>query len=535
MNKAIQNDHKSIIEIFNLYKDIFPHIRSDYIKKQIDKNNVIYENDVVINYQEYKKKVKLGTVTIPKGDVILHQIVTDFPGKGVANKVFKEFCNSISSNLWLTVRSSNGRAIKFYIKNDFKHVGDIEWKGGQIKGRIYMKEIVNKEYKKWLDLQSFPEIDEKKLKKDILKEIEFLSTLSVQEYLFYRKWQKIKKTYPLKDNPFFEYQPYKILNEIKDKIWIPISPNDYENLKPELILLNNKEINAQRRHLGNMIGSGLDNNKVGRGIRFLIIDKPTEKYLGMIGLHSDYMDLKGRDDYIGWTREEKKTKLNHTGVGATIVPTQPFGYDYLGGKLMALLLTSNIVEEIWNHKYKEKLVGITTTSLFGSFSQYTNLRYWKHCGHSSGSINYVPSKDIIFQMKEYLRMVDPEKYWLYNVATRENGMPLKRDATNRIISMVYGKLNISNTTTKAGHERGIYFCRLYENTNEFLKGEITEDKLIRRYDNRFDTLVEIWKERYAKRRVKNLVKQEKFRTETMFYDGLIHMTWKEAKDKFLNE
>ena len=46
-----------------------------------------------------------------------------------------------------------------------------------------------------------------------------------------------------------------------------------------------------------------------------------------------------RDNYIGWNKENKfkEGKLNHTTIASTIVCTQPLGYNFLGGKLVAMM------------------------------------------------------------------------------------------------------------------------------------------------------------------------------------------------------
>ena len=50
------------------------HIRTDYMKRMIAKKNLILENDVVITYNFYKRKQKIGDIQAFKDDCILHQI-----------------------------------------------------------------------------------------------------------------------------------------------------------------------------------------------------------------------------------------------------------------------------------------------------------------------------------------------------------------------------------------------------------------------------------------------------------------------------
>ena len=63
--------------------------------------------------------------------------------------------------------------------------------------------------------------------------------------------------------------------------------------------------------------------------------------------------------------------------GFVIVPTQPFGFNYLGGKLLAALCCSHEVREKLNKKYDMNLVMFETTSLYGnskSASQYDGMK-----------------------------------------------------------------------------------------------------------------------------------------------------------------
>jgi hypothetical protein len=68
---------------------------------------------------------------------------------------------------------------------------------------------------------------------------------------------------------------------------------------------------------------------------------------------------------------------NSAMMGFVIVPAQPFGYNYLGGKLLAAICTSHEVREIVNKKYDMNLCLFETTSLYGSsktVSQYDGMK-----------------------------------------------------------------------------------------------------------------------------------------------------------------
>jgi len=137
MNKATLKDFDRIWSIFKKYKNVFPHIRTDYLKRQIKNRNVIFENNVVLVTSKYKRKVNLGNRTFDKNTIIIHQIVNDDVGNGCSSVLIKKFLNEVRNKIILTVRKSNKIARRFYEKNNFKEVGKIFWSNNQIEGVIY--------------------------------------------------------------------------------------------------------------------------------------------------------------------------------------------------------------------------------------------------------------------------------------------------------------------------------------------------------------------------------------------------------------
>ena len=79
------------------------------------------------------------------------------------------------------------------------------------------------------------------------------------------------------------------------------------------------------------------------------------------------------------------------------------------------------------------------------------------------------------------------------------------------------------------------FGELFNNTKEFLREEINPLQLERKFDNSVEALTDIWKNKYAKKRLASLKKQDRVSKETHFYDDIIYMTWQETKDKYLNQ
>ena len=138
MNHAKETDFEAVKEIFYQHKKWFPHIRTDYMKRQIAQGNLIYDNDVVITYKFYKRKQKIGEVIAQQGDCILHQIAAKHKN-GSASKALQKFFEFVKPRrVFLSVRSDNEIAKKFYVKNNMKLVGSTTWAKGTLPGDVYL-------------------------------------------------------------------------------------------------------------------------------------------------------------------------------------------------------------------------------------------------------------------------------------------------------------------------------------------------------------------------------------------------------------
>ena len=138
MNHAKETDFELVKEIFYQHKKWFPHIRTDYMKRMIAKENLIFDNDVVITYNFYKRKQRIGDVIAQQGDCILHQIAAKYHN-GSASQALQKFFEFVNPRrVYLSVRSDNETAKKFYVKNDMKLVGSTTWAKGTLPGDVYL-------------------------------------------------------------------------------------------------------------------------------------------------------------------------------------------------------------------------------------------------------------------------------------------------------------------------------------------------------------------------------------------------------------
>ena len=417
---------------------------------------------------------------------------------------------------------------------------------------------IEDQWQSWQDnnpLDKIESVDTDTLKEALIKDLSYVSSMNVKEYTLYQKWCEVKDRYPtVETNSFFDDKPAMlkpeqgvVIQEVKNNFWLPEDPEEYLDLEPELLWTDGAEVQSHTNAKGSEIWNALrtflstmkNNSNIGRNLNFLIRDKKTKKWLGVTCMSSDFLDLTPRDEFIGWDRTRKTQKMiNHTCIGSTIVPIQPLGYNLVGGKLLALLCLSDTVEKTWEYQYKDKLVGVTTTSLYGKtkeipLSQYDRLKHWKKMGWTAGSVSYEPLLPTRKMIQAWLMKNHTYKYFEWYVAKKDTGQPHKRDHRNRSHTFTYNQLSIDKKLIKSDHARGIYFGELYENTREFLKEEIEQDKLIRKFDNSTQALTELWKNKYAKKRLASLKKQGRVSTETHFYDDIIYLSWEETKNKYL--
>lgn len=363
------------------------------------------------------------------------------------------------------------------------------------------------------------------MKKLLTDDLKKMSSMTVEEYTLYRKWESINDIKWTREDHQKNW-------EVKNSMWIPENPNDYLNLDIQVIPVEGEKNSTIWNILRTFVSSAHWNQSPGRFGRFLVKDKRTMTYLGVISIGSDFISLGGRDHYIGWSMKDKMEgkKLNHTCMGSSIVPTQPLGYSYTGGKLISLLTASDVVENYWNERYAEKLVGVSTTSLYGGLSQYNRLKYWHKCDSTTGKIPIEPSEEVYDKIREWIKVEYPKDY--HRFTTHVNEGAIVSHTKPRILNFAYKIFGVK--TIENEFSRGVYFCPLYNNFKDFLSNKDNNlgDKL---FDNSVKSLVEMWKEKYAKKRVNNLIEQNRYLTDTLFYDELIGKNWEDIKNKYLND
>jgi len=269
----------------------------------------------------------------------------------------------------------------------------------------------------------------------------------------------------------------------------------------------------------------IEKNIPGRELRWMVYEKNSKKIIGFIRFGSPTINSKPRNEWLGETANLSIFN-RHAVMGFAIVPSQPFGYNCLGGKLLALMCVSHFAREHLNEVFKKDIALFETTSLYGSTtsaSQYDGLKpfirykgltdskfplllhdkvfhelhdrftYWNN--NKPVTPSYVSSK----KMKRQTKMIA----WTRN-SLREYGQTEKLEKFNAVIKNAF---NLTQQKRSYTSDYG------YGNVREVLLGK--QDKLIRgqNWDKFYlDNIISWWKKKAGKRYEK-LKKEGRFRTE----------------------
>jgi len=244
----------------------------------------------------------------------------------------------------------------------------------------------------------------------------------------------------------------------------------------------------------------------GKALKLAVKDKNTNKFLGFIRFGSPVINCKPRNDLLG--NVPNLTVFNKTAImGFVIVPCQPFGYNYLGGKLLAGLCCSHWVREKLNVKYDMNLVMFETTSLYGNTkgaSMYDGMKpFLRYKGMTDS--NFIPMmhgkpfRDLANYVESKTGPLVPE-----TASSR------KLKLTNAIIGLVkrtidgddLKQFNTTINNAKNLTEQKRYYVSNYgiENFIDIVNGKT--DKIIKAENfDRYtvDNIVEWWKKLATKR------------------------------------
>jgi hypothetical protein len=238
----------------------------------------------------------------------------------------------------------------------------------------------------------------------------------------------------------------------------------------------------------------------GRTIKWIVTEDTTNKIIGVIRFGSPTINSKPRNDYFGEVLSLSRINSEFV-MGFNIVPVQPFGYNYLGGKLLALLASSNELKRQFDSKYGTDLHYFETTSLYGTtkgVSMYDGLKpYIRHIGDTES--NFLP----LFH-DDYFRKM----FWWFNNNANAGERLISADKSSKKLKIQTKMISIITKSLQDAsklHE----FKRCIEHAKS-----LTEKK--RYYISKFgyepEEVIEWWKVK-ASRRYEKLLQENKLRTK----------------------
>lgn len=278
---------------------------------------------------------------------------------------------------------------------------------------------------------------------------------------------------------------------------------DVKNMKIKLIFTNSKhpqfDIWQYYRRTISSFKPKKGSCLLGKRTYILVQDENSGKYLGIISISSDIKFLGQRDKYIGWNKHHQFTlkKLDKLVNITTCVSTQPFGYNFNGGKLLTSLAFSKEVLQFWYDTYNTYIQGISTMSLYGKSIQYDRLQCIKYLGLTKGMSVKDISPEAVKYAKEYLYSVG-----LYDKSYEKNNLWLFKKCL--------GKLNIPIEDVLKSIKKGVYFGYTTPQSKIYLTSEtINNEPNPIPYAKTTNEIYNWWVNRWANQRYTHLKKNNK--------------------------
>ena len=258
----------------------------------------------------------------------------------------------------------------------------------------------------------------------------------------------------------------------------------------------------------------------GKQVKILVIETNTNTVVGFIRLGSPLINSKPRNDYLGGVPDlpifNKRAIM-----GFNIVPIQPFGYNYLGGKLLAAICCSHKIRRLINEKYNNEFCLFETTSLYGNIkgaSMYDGMKpFLRYKGDTVSSFLLTLGEEIYVELKEWFtRKNDGEELIHKSASSRKLKMQSKMVGTVKsslkdVDTVKYNEFSEAmKKATDVTTQKRFYMSEYgYSNAKDVLLGKTEVLEKAENYD-RFELENVIkWCKKYATKRYKKMVTEKK--------------------------
>lgn len=253
-----------------------------------------------------------------------------------------------------------------------------------------------------------------------------------------------------------------------------------EAIDPELVEVTANSLESRLFRFACLLWSVPVSQGFGRRLRFLVRDRQNGCLIGLFALGDPVFNLSARDNWIGWTHEDRSQRLIHV-MDAYVVGAVPPYSQLIGGKLVAALMGSKEVKQAYERKYigreaviskKEnhaRLVLLTTTSALGRSSLYNRLSIpggprFLRIGTTKGFGHFHLSGKIFESLRAYLEAVG-------HPYASGNRFGMGPNWKIRVVRVALEELGMdSNAILRHGIEREVYAVPLARNWQEILLG-----------------------------------------------------------------
>ena len=267
----------------------------------------------------------------------------------------------------------------------------------------------------------------------------------------------------------------------------------------------------------------------GKSIKWVVYEKNTGQIAGFIRLGSPTINSKPRNMFLGkpldtMSKEVMKRFNDSTIMGFIIVPTNPFGFNYLGGKLLAAICCSHLTKDTLDKKYGGPFCMFETTSLYGttkSVSQYDGMKpFLRHKGETVSDFAPLINDDNFHRLKDWFEskngepLIDPEAS-SRKLKTQTKMISIIKASLKGVDDDAYAKFVQTYLDAKGLTEQKRAYMSDYgfDNVKEYMNMETDELRKKDNYDRySFDGVVDWWRKK-AVNRFENLKADGRLRTE----------------------
>jgi Domain of unknown function (DUF4338) len=247
----------------------------------------------------------------------------------------------------------------------------------------------------------------------------------------------------------------------------------------------------------------------GRRLRFLAIDRGHRNaVMGVIGLSDPVYGLSARDNWIGWSPDQRREKLICVMDAFVLGAIPPYNM-LCGGKLIALLACSSEVREAFRVRYAHRptlieerdpnadLALVTTTSALGRSSTYNRLTgpggklVFHPIGYTQGTGDFHLTGGLYDELAAHAAYINSDGTTYRHKKWPRGTFRNRREVIQRALDDI--GLN-SRALRIHGIRRQIFAASLAANSCEWLRGECEQ------LDETASSTVELadwWKARWA--------------------------------------